>query len=334
MASNLDWRPRFKALPDDADDTAVTETILREIFRGNKDNISRTQWYFEFYLRHPEIRWAFLASMVSRNAGWNMCDLYGPTMRGLLDESERNQLLLTYERANWMIFRDAFPQLLLYHYSTEMRRPLLHLFEPFLISSYMKKEWSHYYQHKDGKRLMYAMIANEQNVIQKPVIQHPVYQKRIFISPLFYIQEWFHFSCVLFPTLHGQLYGFSVEGFRKLEERIQLGKRLSSILFHRDLYPYFLRFSQNVEHTGSRYDFERYLHTKKRRDTPYLRAAIPVLEHHVHEFDDWSTSIKPKREWLSSQQEDIPASMTKWYLNKRKQLQTLQLMKDLLIRKE
>ncbi|GAA3327359.1 hypothetical protein GCM10020331_066980 [Ectobacillus funiculus] len=43
----------------------------------NRDNISRTHAYKEYYLRNCEIRWSFLASMVSRNAGWNMTDLEG-----------------------------------------------------------------------------------------------------------------------------------------------------------------------------------------------------------------------------------------------------------------
>lgn len=39
------------------------------------DNISRTVFYDQFYLKHKEIVWGYLASFVSRNAGWNMTDL-------------------------------------------------------------------------------------------------------------------------------------------------------------------------------------------------------------------------------------------------------------------
>lgn len=39
---------------------------------ANMDNISRTRAYQQYYLRNKEVEWSFLASMVSRNAGWNM----------------------------------------------------------------------------------------------------------------------------------------------------------------------------------------------------------------------------------------------------------------------
>ena len=56
---------------------AIIHNIKKKTEIANVDNISRTQSYQEYYLRNSEIRWAFLASMVSRNAGWNMTDLEG-----------------------------------------------------------------------------------------------------------------------------------------------------------------------------------------------------------------------------------------------------------------
>ena len=55
----------------------------------NINNITRTQAYWDYYLRHPEIHWALLAHMVSRNAGWNMTDLKGTLLPRLLTEKER-----------------------------------------------------------------------------------------------------------------------------------------------------------------------------------------------------------------------------------------------------
>ncbi|WP_260842090.1 DUF2515 domain-containing protein [Siminovitchia fortis] len=82
----------------------IINRIRQEEFRGNKDNISRTKCYQRFFLENPEIAWSFLASMVSRNTGWNMGDLYGEIIPEILDEKTRKRLFLSLERANWIIF--------------------------------------------------------------------------------------------------------------------------------------------------------------------------------------------------------------------------------------
>lgn len=311
----------------DSHDSLVLNVISQEIFAGNLDNISRTKCYQKFFLLHPEISWSFLASMVSRNAGWNMCDLYGSAFSEFLEKPLRKRLILTYERANWLIFRDAYPQLLVYHYSTKVNRPLFHLLKNFFVSNFMVEEWVRYWDHPDQARLMYALIVNEQHVIQKPVIQHPTYKKRIFWSPLFIVQELFHFSCVIFPTLEGELYGLSVVQFRQVNKRIEMGKKLAAILFHTDLYPYFLHFARKTEHTGSRHDYEKYLDVHKQRDTPFLRTVIPVVEHHVRRNIDWSIVKRIKAEWLNDPADDFPVPMTDWFLNKQEQIQRLAYIK-------
>ena len=97
--------------------TIQEQTIIRQIIhetnKKNIDNVSRTEAYLTYFKKNSDIIWSFLASMVSRNGGWNMCDLEGPIFPHLLAEKVRKQLFLTYERANWLIFHDVFPQLLL-----------------------------------------------------------------------------------------------------------------------------------------------------------------------------------------------------------------------------
>ncbi|MDP4154108.1 MAG: DUF2515 family protein, partial [Bacillota bacterium] len=68
--------------------------ILFETNKNNTDNILRTSAYFTFYKKNPDISWAFLASMVSRNGGWNMCDLEGSIFPYLLETKTRKQLFL------------------------------------------------------------------------------------------------------------------------------------------------------------------------------------------------------------------------------------------------
>ena len=120
----------------------IIKLIQKQTVLRNLDNISRTIAYETFYFQYKEIKWALLAAFVSRNAGWNMCDLEGEWFRSLLSDEYRASLFLTYERANWYIFQDAYPQLLLYHYSTILKRPLFHLLSYFFVSDFMIREWN------------------------------------------------------------------------------------------------------------------------------------------------------------------------------------------------
>nr|WP_246140955.1 DUF2515 domain-containing protein [Bacillus marasmi] len=303
------------------------EFCLRKIKEAtekkNVDNISRTRAYFVFFETHPDINWAFLASMVSRNGGWNMCDLEGKWFPRALPKKLRTLMFLTFERANWLIFQDAFPQLLLYHYSTKMGQPMFHLLRFFYVSGFMEAEWNNYWRKRDGKRLMTSLIINEQNVIQHPVIEQPVFKKKVFHSFPYNFQDWFHFSSVIFPTLDGDLYGASVSGFTKLSNRIDLGKRLADILLSPELYHRFYQFAKQTEHTGSRVDYERYLKQKHLRDTPFLRTTYPVISHHIHEHQDWSEFRKIKKAWYKPIHHKRPIFLTDWYIEKQKQMRTL-----------
>lgn len=299
----------------------LIERIHKIVAIWNTDNISRTEAYLKFYQRHPEIRWSFLAHMVSRNAGWNMCDLEGKWFPKVVKKQKRESFFHTYEKANWLIFHDAFPQLLLYHYSTKKKAPMFHLLKHFHVSSFMEKEWLYFWHKKDMNRLMIALIINEQNVIQKPVIDHPILKERVFKSPLFQLQDWFHFTSVLFPTMDGRLYGASVSGFRSVDKRIDLGKRLATILFHKDLYQLFYQFAINTIHTGSRYDYEQYIFPERGRETPFLRMVYPVVHHSTHCYEDWSRKRKIKKKWLSPHvQNRQPTQLTSWYKKKEEQL--------------
>nr|WP_263325941.1 DUF2515 domain-containing protein [Neobacillus sp. Marseille-Q6967] len=299
----------------------VIRQIKTETPKNNLDNISRTNAYFSYFKKNPDIVWSFLASMVSRNGGWNMCDLEGPIFREILEPQTRKELFLTFERANWLIFHDVFPQLLIYQYSTKFKQPMFHLLPYFHVSSFIQKEWERYWKEGDRERLTTSLIINEQNVIHAPVIQHPVYRKKVFHSFIFNFQDWLHFSCVLFPTCGGELYGASVNGFRSLSKRINLGKRLAKILTHPRLFPYFFEFADRTPHTGSRFDYEQYFKMNTPRKTPILRATFPVIEHHRHEVDDWSKQRMISPAWLyADPRHRHPIHLTDWYVEKTNQL--------------
>jgi hypothetical protein len=314
---------------------SIIRQIVSETKKRNIDNITRTDAYFSYFKHHQDIIWSFLASMVSRNGGWNMCDLEGDIFPEILEPKMRKQLFLTYERANWLIFHDVFPQLLLYQYSTKLNRPMFHLLPYFHVSAFIQKEWERYWKENDKERLTRALIINEQNVIQTPVIEHPVYKTKVFRSILFSFQDWLHFSCVLFPTCGGEVYGASVNGFKSLSKRINLGKRLASILFHPRLFPYFFEFAEKNPHTGSRNDYEQYFKIKTGRKTPLLRTTFPVIEHHQHKYQDWSRQRLISPAWLHlPARHHHPIHLTDWYINKSNQLHlVLSLQKTLKLKK-
>jgi hypothetical protein len=311
-------------------DKQIIEQIVKKTEKGNKDNISRTKYYQTYFFKNVEIEWAFLASMVSRNAGWSMCDLAGDWMPRMLDDSMRRRLFMTYERVNWLIFLDAYPQLLMYEASLQEERPLFYLLKAFNVSVFMELEWEMFWQHKDKTRLNTSLIINEQHVIQKPVIEHPYYQTRVFYTLPYQFQDWLHFSTVLFPTIEGDLFGFSVHGFRQPQNRITLGRRLYWLLFQPHLLSRFLQFAIETEPTGSRYDYENYLITPKRRETPYLRMVYEVVQHDREGGADWLRKSKSLKSFYKPIKIPPPYHLNDWYEKKVRQLQIGILLKELL----
>lgn len=272
--------------------------ISKQTQDHNFDNISRTKAYYYYFQEHPEIEWAFVASLVSRNAGWNMTDLKLPMFESLLGERERWQLFMTYERANWLIFLDAYPQLLIYALSKKLRQPLFFLLEEFHISKFMQLEWKYFWKSNNKTRLVISLIINEQNVIENAVIQHPFYKTNVFQGLPYFLQNIFWMNAVIIPTKSGNIYGKHVKGFTKLKNRIQMGKEIASLLFHPSNYPDIKEFTKTIPHTGSRYDYEQFLNNPLPKAMA-LRSAYPFINHRNVKQEDWYTKEKMKPKWKS-----------------------------------
>lgn len=328
LYQDIATRRKNKALSEN--DQGLSNKIKKAAQKGNKDNISRTVRYQQYFKKNPEIKWALLASMVSRNAGWNMTDLVGRWYSSVISRDYRDLLFLTYERANWLIFDDAYPQLLVYEASKKRGRPLFYLLKTFDVSIYMEMEWELFWQKEEENHLCTALIINEQNIIQKPVIEQSFYNKKVFRSLPFRIQDWFHFNTVIFPTEHGELYGFSVHDFRKLKNRILLGQQLQWLLFHSKESGLIQRFAFKYQHTGSRFDYERFLQTRrKRRSTPFLRAVYPVIRHHRSYREDWYRPKMKLNNYFYPVYIPRPYTVTSWYTKKQKQLHAAVLLHEL-----
>jgi hypothetical protein len=299
----------------------IIEQINKETEIWNQDNLTRTIAYHKYFVRNPEIEWAFLASMVSRNAGWNMCDLKGYWFPRVLSEEKRKNFFMAYERANWTIFSDAYPQLLVYELSKQKGTPLFEILTNFNVSRFMKKMWDDFWLKKNPKDLTIALIINEQNVIQKPVIEHHFFKNNVFSSLEYVLQDWMHFSTVLFPTTEGQIYGFSVHGFRKVENRILLGKRLYWLLFYSEHHEKFKEFAIKTIPTGSRKDFEQYFDHYVYPDTPELKSVYPIFNHSREGQEDWFIHNLQVSKYFEPINIPPHHELNDWYQKKRRQLQ-------------
>ncbi|WP_343782559.1 DUF2515 family protein [Alkalibacillus silvisoli] len=290
----------------------------------NINNVARTKAYLSFYEENPDVKWTFLASFVSRNAGWNMTDLQSNTYKALLSKQQLKSLYLTYESINWFIFQDAYPQLLIYKLSKEQKKPLFFLFKYFHISSFMEREWYHFYQHQDFNRLMYSQIINEQNIIQQPIIKHNPYRKAVFKSLPYRLQELLHLNAVLLPTEQGKVYGEFVPHFTHVHKRIKFGKQLAAILFYPYLYPLFNSFSRNIPVTGERKEYEQFINLNNELSTKPLTELYQDTEHELTApRKDWSNHTKIKRKWWKEPNVKRIEPFANQFYEKRNQLHKL-----------
>ena len=116
----------------------------------NKNNVTRTRAYYQFYIQYPEIHWALLGHMVSRNGGWNMTDLKGIYIREFY-QRKINSYFFFLEKGNWLIFQDVYPQFLLYEQSVKRSQKLFHLLPHLNVSTFMETMWHHFWKTGNKK---------------------------------------------------------------------------------------------------------------------------------------------------------------------------------------
>lgn len=243
--------------------TKEEKTLIQEVKKQtnewNKNNVTRTKAYLDFYVQHPEIHWAFLAHMVSRNGGWNMTDLKGEIHSILLSDKEKMAFFAFLERGNWLIFEDAYPQLLLYQESLKRNKPFFHLLSVLNVSVFMESCWNYFWEHHAKSLLTISLIINEQNYIEKRVIQNPLYKNEVFNSLEFILQDVLSFNHILFPYMKNnvlRLKGQTCHHFDSVHERIMLGRRLYAVLFKdNEILRNAEKWAMSTPHTGSRKDF-------------------------------------------------------------------------------
>jgi hypothetical protein len=194
--------------------------------------------------------------MVSRNGGWNMTDLKGEFLSRILSRKERVAFFSFLERANWLIFQDAYPQLLLYEESLKRNKSLFHLL-PFMdISGFMEVIWGYFWRKQDSVILTVGLIINEQSYLEERVMQNSNYKNKVIDTFEFQLQDLLSFNQILFPYKNQKLAGLTVHQFQSLDERILIGKKLYTILFRKkDVFKQVVNWASETPHTGSRKDY-------------------------------------------------------------------------------
>jgi len=244
-------------------DQQLLQMIRLKTKQLNVNNVTRTKAYLDFYIFRPEIHWAFLGHMVSRNGGWNMTDLKGEYLSRLMNEQSRLDFHSFLERGNWLIFQDVYPQFLLYEESLFQSRNLFYLLPYLNVSAFMEVIWNHFWEESDSYSLAIALIINEQNYLENRIVRNSFYKRKVFQTFEFVLQDLLSFNQILFPyTDSGDpkeksfLTGLTLHQFGSLHERIMLGKDLYRLLFHEaDLLEKVYRWATTHPHTGSRKDY-------------------------------------------------------------------------------
>lgn len=287
-----------------ADRKRIT-SIRRITKKANQNNLTRTTAYWNIFKRHPELHWAYLAHIISRNGGWNMTDLQGTEMQNLLDSKQRNDIFQMLESANRLIFQDAFPQLLIYLYSKKAGKPLFHLLPAFQVSRFMAPFWYHFWRHGYSEWLTTALIINEQNYIQSRVVKQPYFQKHVLRRWFSLCQGPLQLNQLVIPYGSNPSYrltGLILETFPSLKERIEFGKAMYGLLFgDQEVLVGSIAFSRQTTHTASRFDYLTFgdQPTEHYRSLPlqdawpehWPTAKIPSFPLH----EDWFRNLHPLR---------------------------------------
>lgn len=292
------WHAPPSLPPLTHDEKILISQIKRQTLLLNKNNITRTQAYLEVYLNHPDLHWAFLAHMVSRNAGWNMTDLKRHNSSGLMGYDRISVFFSFLEKGNQLIFQDAFPQLILFAAGKRQNKDFSYLLGHFGISPFMIPVWKLFMkqQEKNFRMLTVSLIINEQSLLEKHVLKNPFYEQKVVNSLTFQLQERMGFTQILFPYLYRnemQVTGSTIDDFTSLKSRIEFGKELyMTLFFGKNVHQGAVAFGRESAHTGSRSDYMPEVFSTEadsmKMYSPLLEKAWQDYQHKTPtKLEDW-----------------------------------------------
>jgi hypothetical protein len=254
---------------------AVFERFLEEKQARNVDNVTRTESYLELYAhtrgQGRELPWLFMAHMVSRHAGYLMSDLG----RTLADErtpktemvvSVIENVMALLERANFLIFADAWTHVLLHLLG---RRA-----EPADTPQFMRAAWLRYetaslrgaaIDRTLERALVMDLVHNEQHFIERRVVNHPSFAAGLATIEL--IEREGREKPIHFPVTTHEI---RVAGFADLTRRITAGARIfDEVLADRARRDQIYVWARAHAHTGARTVYGG-------KPGPSVREAWPV----------------------------------------------------------
>lgn len=233
------------------------------------NNPKRTDYYFAFWKKHPEVSWALLANLVSRNTGWFMSDIirasslapYGMKIPGF-PPAHYQAFFAFLETGNFLIFRDVFPQLEAYAWAKRYPQQSEEFFnllgeEPeFDVDPFMVQHWKEFFskaqlnnwfpnwwQEPDVQRQAFAQIANEQNQLHDRLINDEHHRYLGFfmssvVSQIFLALTSLGMAKLCFPvaksstdTKANYLLVYTLNDFKPYENRVNVGRDLYVGLF-------------------------------------------------------------------------------------------------------
>jgi hypothetical protein len=187
-----------------------TDHIIRDRPKLNLNNVTRTNYYLQYWQANPEIPWALLAHLVSRNAGYQMSDIARYKEEGfifsatpvpwpspssiIMERSLARASFALLEEGNFLIFRDIYPQL--EAYALAKQNPLVYenIFNAltqdsknFGTDQFAVDQWlgffnaaqdsafflPNWWEAPQVQRHSFGLICNEQNQIEDRLVNDP-----------------------------------------------------------------------------------------------------------------------------------------------------------------
>ena len=335
-----------------AEDLDIVQIVREQTAFYNRNNVTRTKAYLDYFDHHPEIHWALLAHSVSRNGGWGMTDVKGEWFARIASPGEDVRFFGFLERVNWLIFGDAFPQLLLYEEGKRRERNLSRLLDLFHVSRFMREMWNVFWEKRESQLLTRALIVNEQNYVESRAIHNPKYKQSVIMSLEFQAQSLLNLNQAIFPFCKGndiRLAGTLVKQFVSIDDRIVTGIQLYHILFEdRLVHQAILKWMRATPHTGSRADFWPHYFTdtassdnsasyeprfighpsaERRIYSPKLLQVWRDVAHHAAEPGDWFNDLSHAVH-LFGDIKALPADFTDRYVQSLQTIEGVMMVKE------
>ncbi len=181
----------------------------------------------------------------------------------------------------------------------------------------METIWNQFWREPDKQLLTIALIINEQSYLEKRVLQNTAFQKTVLNTLEFKLQDFLALNHILFPYKENgriRLVGQTLHHFESLQERILLGKRLYSVLFHDSVVLHSIeKWAKAHSHTGSRMDYWPHLFHYVNEEVPGIGLKPRIKSCSI--YLGTPRIFSPKLEFAWKDQKQDPAERGDWYTN-------------------